>query len=55
MNDVDQVTALTVSFVVTLPLLIYTMVRLEDTIAEPPMHLGRRILTFVFHAWARRR
>ena len=55
MNDVDQVTALAVGFVVTLPLLIFTMVRLEDTIADPPMHRGHRILTFVFHLWARRR
>lgn len=54
MDDVDQVTALAVGFMVMLPLLLFALVRLEDTIADPPSHLGQRILALVVQL-ARRR
>jgi hypothetical protein len=46
-GDVVQATLLVVGFVVTLPLLIFALVRLEDSIDDPPAHLGRRLMTFV--------
>ncbi len=54
MNDVDQVTALAVGFMVTLPLLLFAMVRLEDTIADPPTRLRQRFLAFVLQLTRRR-
>jgi hypothetical protein len=53
-NDADQVTALAVGFMVTLPLLLFAVVRLEDTIADPPMRLRRRLLAFVLQLTRRR-
>jgi hypothetical protein len=54
-GEVVQSTLLVVGFVVTLPLLIFALVRLEDSIGNPPAHLGRRLMTLVTRGRSPRR